>query len=79
VTFVSWLARERPWELGHDLITSVDLPLNLEGNLTHRFHRELAEARARCAAQANALPVLPDTGRTLVPPPVTFAQLDSSS
>jgi hypothetical protein len=29
--FVSWVIRERPWELEHDLITAVDLPLNLEG------------------------------------------------
>lgn len=62
-TFVSWMTRERPWELEHDLITTVDLPLNLEGNTTHRFHRELTQVRARCDAQANALPVLPNTGR----------------
>ena len=61
--FVSWLTRERPWELEHDLITTVDLPLNLEGNTAHRFHRELTQVRARCVAQANALPVLPNTGR----------------
>ena len=60
--FVSWVIRERPWELEHDLITTVDLPLNLEGNTGHRFHPELTQARTRCAAQANALPVLPNTG-----------------
>ena len=61
--FVSWLIRERPWELEHDLITTVDLPLNLEGNTAHRFHSELTQVRARCVAQANELPVLPNTGR----------------
>jgi hypothetical protein len=60
---VSWLIRERPWELEHDLITTVDLPLNLERNTAHRFHPELTQVRARCVAQANALPVLPNTGR----------------
>jgi hypothetical protein len=51
--FVSWLIRERPWKLEHHLITTVDLPLNLEGNLAHWFHTELTQARARCVAQAN--------------------------
>jgi hypothetical protein len=61
--FVSWLIRDRPWELERDLITTVDLPLNLEGNTAHWFHPELTQVRARCVAQANALPVLPNTGR----------------
>jgi hypothetical protein len=60
--FVSWVIRERPWELEHDLLGAVDLPLNLEGNIGHRFHPELTQARARCVAQANALPILPNTG-----------------
>jgi hypothetical protein len=54
--FVSWVIRERPWELEHDLITAVDLPLNLDGNLAHRFHPELTQARARCVAQAKCPP-----------------------
>jgi hypothetical protein len=61
--FVSWVIRESPWELEHELITTIDLPLNLDGNIAHRFHRELTQARARCVAQANALPVVPNTGR----------------
>ena len=61
--FVSWVIRERPWELEHELITTIDLPLNLDGNIAHRFHPELTQARARCVAQANALPVMPNTGR----------------
>jgi hypothetical protein len=36
--FVSWVIRERPWELEHDILGAVDLPLNLEGNIGHRFH-----------------------------------------
>ena len=57
--FVSWVTREHPWELEDDLIAAVDLPLNLEGNSRNRFHQVLTQARARCVAQANALPVLP--------------------
>ena len=30
--FVSWVVREHPWELEDNLIASLDLPLNLEGN-----------------------------------------------
>jgi hypothetical protein len=61
--FVSWVIRERPWELEHDILRAVDLPLNLDGNIGHRFHPELTQARARCAARANALPIVPNTGR----------------
>jgi hypothetical protein len=60
--FVSWVIRERPWELEHDLIAAVDLPLNLEANSRNRFHQVLTQTRARCVAQANALPVMPDPG-----------------
>jgi hypothetical protein len=61
--FVSWVIRERPWELEDDLIAAVDLPLNLEGNSRNRFHQILTRTRARCVAQASALPVLPNPGR----------------
>ena len=60
--FVSWVTREHPWELEDDLIAAVDLPLNLEGNSRNRFHQVLTQARARCVAQASALPVLPNPG-----------------
>jgi hypothetical protein len=60
--FVSWVIRERPWELEDDLIAAVDLPLNLEGNSRNQFHQVLTLTRARCVAQANALPVLPNPG-----------------
>ena len=60
--FVSWVIRERPWELEDHLIAAVDLPLNLEGNSRNQFHQVLTLTRARCVAQANALPVLPNPG-----------------
>ena len=59
---VSWVVRELPWELEDRLIASVDLPLNLEGNSRNQFHQVLTGARARCVAQAEALPVLPNPG-----------------
>jgi GIY-YIG catalytic domain len=60
--FVSWVVRERPWELQDDLIAAVDLPLNLEGNSHNRLHQVLTQARAQCVTQADALPVLPNPG-----------------
>ena len=60
--FVSWAVRDRPWELEDNLIATLDLPLNLEGNSRNRFHPELTRARARCVADAKALPALPNPG-----------------
>jgi hypothetical protein len=59
---VSWVTRERPRELENALIAGLDLPLNLEGNSRNLFHQILAQARVRCVAEANALPVLPNPG-----------------
>jgi hypothetical protein len=60
--FVSWVVRESPWELEDALIAGLDLPLNLMGNSSNPFHRVLSEVRARCVAEAKALPVLANPG-----------------
>ena len=60
--FVSWIVRSSPWELKDALIAELDLPLNLQGNKRNQFHPVLTAARARCAAQARAMPVLPNPG-----------------
>lgn len=60
--FVSWVVRESPWELEDDLIAALDLPLNLKGNQVNAFHPVLSQVRARCVAQARALPVLGNPG-----------------
>ena len=54
--------RDRPWELEDELIAAVDVPLNLQRNPHNRFHSVLTEVRARCVAQAKALPVVPSPG-----------------
>lgn len=59
---VSWVGRERPWELEDELIATLDLPLNLQANSHNRFHPVLTAARARCVAQAKVLPVVPNPG-----------------
>jgi len=60
--YVSWVVRERPCELEGELITTLDLPLNLQGNPHNQFHSVLTGVRARCVAQAKALPVVPNPG-----------------
>jgi len=52
--FASWVVRDRPWELKDELITVLDLPLNLQGNPHNRFHSVLTGVRARCVVQAKA-------------------------
>jgi GIY-YIG catalytic domain len=60
--YVSWVVRGRPWELEDELIAALDLPLNLQGNSHNRFHSILTGARAKCVAQAKAMPVLANPG-----------------
>ena len=76
--YVSWVVRARPWELEDKLIATLDLPLNLQGNLLNQFHPVLAGVRAECVAQAKALPAVPNPGigggrqaRTPAPPRTT--------
>jgi hypothetical protein len=60
--YVSWVTCDQPWELEHQLIAALDLPLNLQGNRHNRFHSELTAARARCVARAKAMPVVANPG-----------------
>jgi len=60
--YVSWVVRDRPWELEDELIAALDVPLNLKGNSRNQFHPVLTEARSRCVARARSLPVLPNPG-----------------
>lgn len=60
--FVSCMVRGQPWELEDQLIRSLDLPLNLDGNSRHQFHPVLSQIRRTCVAEANALPVVPNPG-----------------
>jgi|SRR5579862_5166519 len=60
--YVGWVVRSRPWELEDYLIAVLNLPLNLKGNSRNQFHTVLTATRARCVAQAKALPILPNPG-----------------
>jgi hypothetical protein len=56
--FVATHVCEKPWELEHDLITSVCLPLNLDQNRNHSFHAELSALRRAAKRRARELPIL---------------------
>lgn len=60
--FVSWVQCERPWELEEELIASLDLPLNLQGNDRNPFRGELKRVCKECVARARALAVIPNPG-----------------
>ncbi|MBM7808307.1 hypothetical protein JOD57_004144 [Geodermatophilus bullaregiensis] len=60
--FVSVVKHPRPWELEDQLIATLDLPLNLDGNSRNAFHGDLSEVRRRAVATANELPVVPNPG-----------------
>jgi len=43
--FVAWQSHPQPWEVEHQLIRRVALPLNLDMNRTHPFHAYLSGLR----------------------------------
>jgi hypothetical protein len=56
--FVTWIETERPWLAEQQLITSVNLPLNLDQNRQHDFHQQLTQVRADARMAARTLPVV---------------------
>ena len=56
--FVTWVETERPWLAEQQLITSVNLPLNLDQNRQHDFHQQLTQVRADARMPARTLPVV---------------------
>ncbi len=58
--YVSWLPMSEPWLLEAHLLETLDLPLNLDKNKRHPFHRTLTAIRAEAAMWARAQAVLPN-------------------
>lgn len=54
---VCWIESSEPWELETELISQLDLPLNLDQNSSHPFYGELKRLRAEARARARELPV----------------------
>ena len=57
---VTWIVNETPHRLETHLVSTLALPLNLDQNKSHSFHRSLSELRRRARKRANAEPILSD-------------------
>jgi SAM-dependent methyltransferase len=58
-TRVAWKVCDCPWNLEEQLISAVDLPLNLDQNCANAFFPALSEVRRSAKARARILPILP--------------------
>ncbi|WP_328668832.1 GIY-YIG nuclease family protein [Streptomyces sp. NBC_00328] len=54
---VCWIEHDEPWTLESELITQLDLPLNLDQNRHNPFHSRLKELRAQARQRARELDV----------------------
>jgi hypothetical protein len=59
---VSWIVDTAPWVLEEHLISTLDIPLNLDGNKHNAFHPQLTAMRAASVARARKLPVVANPG-----------------
>ncbi|MGB7871474.1 MAG: hypothetical protein WBM01_24950 [Mycobacterium sp.] len=55
---VSWIVDDEPWVLEENLIATLDVPLNLQGNSHNLFYPTLKMLRAEAEAVARNLPVI---------------------
>jgi hypothetical protein len=53
---LTWAARQRPWEIEHEVIAQMQPPLNLASNATHPFYTSVRDARTRFRQRARAAP-----------------------
>ncbi|MFB6788077.1 GIY-YIG nuclease family protein [Streptomyces olivaceus] len=54
---VCWVEQDEPWVMESQLISQLDLPLNLDQNYHSAFHGCLKELRVQARQLAGALPV----------------------
>ncbi|MFF3817423.1 GIY-YIG nuclease family protein [Streptomyces bluensis] len=54
---VCWIVQSEPWTLESQLISQLDLPLNLDQNRHNAFHSRLKELRAQARQRARELPI----------------------
>ncbi|MEU9344731.1 GIY-YIG nuclease family protein [Streptomyces sp. NPDC048278] len=54
---VCWVEQSEPWTLESQLISQLDLPLNLDQNRHNAFHDRLKKLRAQARQRARELPV----------------------
>jgi hypothetical protein len=54
---VCWIEQSEPWDLESQLISQLDLPLNLDQNRHNAFHSRLKELRAQARQRARESPI----------------------
>lgn len=54
---VCWVEQGDPWDLESQLISQLDLPLNLDQNSHNAFHSRLKELRTQARQRARELPI----------------------
>lgn len=54
---VCWAEHAAPWDVKAQLISALDVPLNLDQNERNAFHGVLKQLRAQARARARQLPV----------------------
>lgn len=54
---VCWIEQSEPWDMEAQLISQLDLPLNLDQNRHNAFHNRLKELRAQARHRAQELPI----------------------
>jgi len=54
---VCWIGHDEPWTMESELISRLDLPLNLDQNSHNPFHSRLKELRSQARQRARELPV----------------------
>lgn len=59
---VSWVLHPEPWVLEYRLISSLDVPPNLNTNVHNSFYPTLKAVRRAAVVRANELPVVPNPG-----------------
>lgn len=58
---VHWIPAEAPWELEDKLISTIPLPLNIQGNV-HKFKHTLSGMRSQAAAEARLMEIADERG-----------------
>ena len=54
---VCWVEQDEPWTSESQLISQLDLPLNLDQNRHNAFHSRLKELRSQARQRARELPI----------------------
>ncbi|MFI6360723.1 GIY-YIG nuclease family protein [Streptomyces sp. NPDC050743] len=52
-----WLEHDEPWTMESELISQLDLPLNLDKHRHNGLHGRLKELRGKARDRARAMPI----------------------